>query len=286
MAHPLCGSGTTCSCTLNVVDSADGIVDLARTGNGQPGTEWVVTPTFDHDAFNAARQVANGLTGYLIPENVGSPDAPALALRLSGTWNVGDLAGFGGDTTTGTPIYVDDNGQLRAAPDHTAASGVLTSNWGSGFVPSQTINAITDHTASTYTFNNPTTTRTFTFFARVTTSVISTAALVGGSSWTHEVYVVWHDVARNVFFGGFASPALPKARWCRVTSGNLAGYTVGGWFAYCPFDTAAFPATTYGIPPGSSAEIEVDQRITWRAGASAGLAFNGSSSVYYFGRTQ
>lgn len=287
MARPFCGSSsTTCGCTLTTASSTDGVIDLPLTGNGGPGAEYLITPRFDRDAFNAIRQIGGGLTGYIIPENVGSPDAPPLKLKLSGTWGVGALAGFGGISINGQPIYVDTAGNLRTEPDHTAVSGVLTANWLSGLTPSQTINAITDHTANTYTFNNPSPSRYMAFTGRFTTAVISTAALAGGSSWSHEVSVIFRDTATNTYSGGYSDPALPKARWCRVTSGNFAGYTVGGWFNFQQFATPTFVNASYGIKPGFGIDIEIDQRITWRAGVSAGLALTGSTSVYYFARTQ
>lgn len=45
----------------------------------------------------------------------GSQSNP-LGVRVSGVWGVDPLDQYGSDSTTGTPVYIDSNGEVRAEP--------------------------------------------------------------------------------------------------------------------------------------------------------------------------
>jgi hypothetical protein len=75
-------------------------------GSGSTGHwEFLIPPPSPAGATN----VANGLSGI---GDVGDP----VVIETSGVWGVGSLAGLGGDSTIGLPIYVDSAGDIRAKP--------------------------------------------------------------------------------------------------------------------------------------------------------------------------
>ncbi len=46
----------------------------------------------------------------------------SLEVATSEEWGAGALAGYGGDDTSGAPVYCDTNGQLRTVPEHTSTT--------------------------------------------------------------------------------------------------------------------------------------------------------------------
>lgn len=75
-------------------------------GSGEDGHFEFQTPPV---APAGATNVTNGLSGI---GSVGDP----VKIETSGTWGLGVLAGYGGDSTIGAPIYVDSNGDIRSQP--------------------------------------------------------------------------------------------------------------------------------------------------------------------------
>jgi hypothetical protein len=76
-----------------------------------------------------ATNVDNGLSG------VGSVGDPVI-IETSGVWGVGPLAGLGGDSTIGLPIYVDSAGDIRTAPVTSFLTWAAISGKPSTFAPS------------------------------------------------------------------------------------------------------------------------------------------------------
>ena len=75
-------------------------------GSGSDGHwEFQPPPPSPAGAVNAG----NGISG------IGSVPDP-LKIEFSGVWGAGSLAGLGGDSTIGLPIYLDSNGDIRARP--------------------------------------------------------------------------------------------------------------------------------------------------------------------------
>lgn len=80
-------------------------------GAGSDGHwEFQIPPPSPAGAVN----VENGLYG------LGDVSDP-IGVETSGVWGVGSLAGLGGDSTIGLPIYIDSAGKVRAKPVGTPA---------------------------------------------------------------------------------------------------------------------------------------------------------------------
>lgn len=122
------GSGTTDDPYVVSADAAISVegltdVDASDLAVGDvlvwDGDTWVTAPPPVAPA--GAVNVGAGLSGD------GSAATPIKA-ATSGTWGVAPLAGLGSDSLVGQPIYVDSNGQLRAAPLDTSALHVQWAN--------------------------------------------------------------------------------------------------------------------------------------------------------------
>lgn len=107
------------------------------TGAGSAGHwEFSLPPVSPAGSVN----VSNGISGI---GTVGSP----IAIKTSGTWGSGVLAGLGSDSTIGAPTYIDSAGNLRSQPilvDYSAVTGKPTyfpvdpaTTWPAGNITSQ-----------------------------------------------------------------------------------------------------------------------------------------------------
>jgi hypothetical protein len=103
-------------------------------------------------------------------------------------WGSGALAGFGGDDTSGAPVYCDSNGQLRTVPEHTsdtfdgAASQASTSIADGAAVTGAT---------TTVTVNNPSALRA--------ANLIGVAGVIEQLEWdgANSTWVSSVDMTRN-----------------------------------------------------------------------------------------
>lgn len=85
-------------------------------GAGSAGHwEFLIPPPSPAGATN----VSNGLSG------VGSVGDP-VKVETSGVWGSGSLAGLGGDSTIGLPVYIDSAGKVRAKPVDAPAWASIT----------------------------------------------------------------------------------------------------------------------------------------------------------------
>lgn len=254
MVASLCGGGA-CACGLTVVDSTDGVIDLTLTGSGAPGDPWLVTPRFDNDAFNAETQLGDGLTGYILPAEAGSPSVAALAVRTSGVWGASPLDVYGGTSTVGAPIYVDSNGEIRTVPTHTANVAGASGSWGSTLVPTQTANAVSlSGNLASLVVNN--------------LSAVRTAAIImqGYLTFTTNTAVAGAGIEFQA-----ATELLVNGAFAGVGGSHHVNVTPA-----TPFLSGDGNVRTATIAAGGSVTFAVRARVTWRSGTWTSLVLTGS----------
>jgi hypothetical protein len=250
MATPLCGS-TACACAVIGGTGDDGLLVTTIDGTGNAGDQYEITTTIDHDAFNALAQIGPGLTGNVLPENVGSADAPTLRANTSGTWGAGDL-NFTGSSIQGSSVYVDTNGQLRGIPDHFhGTTNAHATAWPSTITPTQTAGTATaSGTQVTITINN-TQLRAMDAIGIVGTRASNVTAVTGSG--------IQFSLSALLSTGGSAND-----------TGSHVNVTPASNF----FDTALQPFVLQ-VAAGATGTINVTTSITWRSGTWTSLVVTG-----------
>lgn len=143
----LFGSGTPSDPLKLRADVTLSVEDLSDVNDpGGPTTGDSLVWATDHWEFGTlppapagSVNVSNGISG------TGAVSTP-LAVKTSGTWGSGSLAGLGSDSTIGLPIYIDSAGQVRTSPVNTSVSWTGISGKPSTFPPSAHTHAASDIT--------------------------------------------------------------------------------------------------------------------------------------------
>lgn len=250
MATPLCGA-TACACAITGGLGDDELIDVTVDGTGTAGDQFEITATIDHDTFNSTSQIGAGLTGFLLPENVGSADAPTLRANTAGTWGAGDLS-FTGSSINGASVYADVNGQLRTVPEHYSNIADSIAAWPATITPTQTGGTATaSATQATITISNPSSLRASRLIGAAFTRVSNVTAATGtGVQFTLTAVA-----------GAFSTSR----------SGAHVNATPAGNFADA--DTSPFSQV---LAAAASASIAISTSVTWRTGTWTSLVLTGN----------
>lgn len=165
----------------------------------------------------------------------------SLEVATAEEFGAGDLAGFGSDSTVGSPVYCDANGQLRVAPGHTSDTFVSSGGQGSTALPDG--GAATGAT-TTMVINNPSSLRAASVFGSA--SVIEQLGFpMGNVTFSPALDVTRNGVPIYAITGLFTfqgNPIYASSYWWTYDASFTDAIAAGGSVTYvatCSADVAS-----------------------------------------------
>lgn len=165
----------------------------------------------------------------------------SLEVATSEEWGAGDLAGYGGDDTSGAPVYCDSNGQLRTVPEHTSTTFTAAGSQGSTAVGD---GQNEDGASTQVVVNNPSAVRAASIVGSV--SVIEQLDWANGDpSFAPQLNVLRNSVPLYSITGLFTIPGDPliaSSFWWTYSADLVDSVAAGASVIYdagCSVDATA-----------------------------------------------
>lgn len=171
----------------------------------------------------------------------------SLEVATAEEFGSGVLAGFGSDSTVGSPVYCDANGQLRTAPEHTSDTFEASGSQGSTAIAD---GAAVSGATTSIVVNNPSTLRASSIFGSC--GVIEQLDWNNGNTTFNPSLTMTRNGLGFFLLSGTVriegDSALPSQTWWQTEGSFVDSLAAGGSVTYavsCAIDAAALTSGNF-----------------------------------------